>query len=119
MESPPVETHSHPAVPWSRWIERGVWAKLAVALGLVAVGTSIWSIFFGEGITSLTAAMKVREGAEAVGRLTPYIALLSILVEPTRFQGWAYASILIWAAASALLAIGNLHDTVNLYSAIR
>jgi hypothetical protein len=86
-----------------------------VVLGLISVATSIWSISFGHGVQSLSAAMQIREAAEAVGRLTPFIALLSILVEPTRFRGWAFASILIWAAASALLAVGNLHDTFNLF----
>lgn len=115
MESPHADTHSSNAVPWSAWIERGIWAKSAVALGLVALGSSLWSIFIdAEWYQSLAAAVQIREAAEAIGRLAPFVALLSVMVEPLRYRGWSYAAFLIWAVAAASLAVGNIQDTITL-----
>lgn len=101
--------------PWSAWTERGIWGKSAVALGILALLTSLWSIFIdAEWYHSLAGAIQTREGAEALGRLTPFVALLSVLVEPVRFRGWAYTALLIWAVAAASLAVGNIQDTITL-----
>ncbi|MCW2961748.1 MAG: hypothetical protein JWM90_2135, partial [Thermoleophilia bacterium] len=110
-----AKTNATPVAPWSGWTERGIWAKSAVALGLIAFATSLWSIFIdGEWYHSLGAAIQIREAAEAVGRLTPFVALLSVLVEPVRYRGWVYAAFLIWAVAAASLAVGNIQDTITL-----
>ncbi|MCW2962671.1 MAG: hypothetical protein JWM90_3058 [Thermoleophilia bacterium] len=119
MQFTRTDTEIHPSVPWSWWTERGVWAKSALVLGVIAIGTSLVSILFGDNVSSLSVSMQAREGAEAIGRLAPFLAVISVLTEPIRYRGWAYTAILVWAGASVLVAIGNLHDTIALFSQIR
>jgi hypothetical protein len=105
-----------PAEPWSRWLALGLWSKSALGFGLVSLATSLWSVFNGDhDPRSLSASVQIVEAATAIGRLTPYVVLLAVLVEPVRFRRWAFTAFVIWTIATGCLAIANVQDAAAIF----
>ncbi|MCZ4495525.1 MAG: hypothetical protein JWM25_108 [Thermoleophilia bacterium] len=58
----------------------------------------------------MSATLEARHSAQALGHMAPFVAITSLLVEPTRYRGWAYVALLTWAGTSVVIAIGNLQS---------
>lgn len=100
---------------WAAWTVHGVWAKSAVVLGVVSIVAAISGSMTEYDLQSVPLRLELQQAAQAIGRLTPFLVIVALLTESRCQRRWAFLGLVIWAAASAIVAIASLHSTVNYF----
>jgi hypothetical protein len=104
--------------PWARWIEHGVWAKVALGLACLAVAGAAVSLNGGNTMATSAGWSFARQGVGHLANAVPFVALLSILVESVRYRGLTFAAVALWIFSRLLLAAGEVRTALEMQDII-